>query len=509
MSMWAPSSLRQRLPWRCRAVLLLAALLAGCAVGPNFKRPSAPAVSHYAHGNDPVDTVIAHGAAQHFTSGAKVAADWWRLFGSQKLDAVATEALAANPGLEAAQASLRQSEDNLRSGYGIFYPQAEANAAATRQRYSPLKFGAGTSSSIFNLFTLSSSVSYALDVFGGERRMIEGLHAQLDLQRATEQATYLTLISNIVNTVVARAAYRAEIDATNELIELQRQQVKLAEVQVNAGTAPYSNVLSLESQLASIEATVPQLEQRVAQSDDLLATLVGHVPAEWSPPDIGLGELTLPAELPVSLPSELVRQRPDVLVAEATAHGASANVGVATAALLPSMTLTGSYSANSTTTGQLTAANGRAWDFGAGLTQPLFEGGTLWFRRKAALDQYQQAAALYRQVVLGAFAQVADTLRALEHDAAALRAQDKALATAKEALHLVQTNYEAGLDTYLDVLSADAQYHQALISDLQMVAVRYQDTVALYVALGGGWWSEAAGPAQGSNPTAADPTVAR
>jgi NodT family efflux transporter outer membrane factor (OMF) lipoprotein len=472
-------------------MLLSCALLAGCAVGPSFQRPEAPAVTHYAQGTDPVDTVSAHGAAQRFTPGAKVAADWWRLFECTRLDAVVTEALAANPGLEAAQASLRQSEDNLRSGYGIFYPQVEADAAATRQRFSPLKFGSSTASSIFNLFTLSASVSYALDLFGGERRMIEGLHAQVDLQRATEQAAYITLISNIVNTVVARAAYRAEIDATRELIELQHQQVGLAEVQVRAGTAPYSNVLSLRSQLASTEATVPQLEQRLSQADDLLAALVGHVPAEWSPPDITLAELTLPAELPVSLPSELVRQRPDVLVAEATAHGASANVGVATAAMLPSISLTGNYSANGTTTSQLTSADGRSWAVGAGLTQPLFEGGTLWYRRRAALDQYRQASALYAQVVLSAFAQVADSLQALEHDAAALRAQDDALAAAKEALHLVQANYEAGLATYLDVLSADAQYHQATINDLQLVAVRYQDTVALYVALGGGWWTDA------------------
>ena len=483
-----------------RSAWLLAGLAAGCAVGPNYQRPEAPAVTHYAGGADPSATVAAHGATQRFTPGAKVAADWWQLFGSDRLDAVVGEALRANPGLEAAQASLRQSEDNLRGGYGIFYPQAEASAAATRQRLSPLRLGSNGSASIFNLFTLSASVSYALDVFGGERRMIEGLHAQVELQRATEQATYLTLISNIVNTVVARAAYRAEIDATNQLLELQRQQVQLARVQVNAGTAPYSTVLSLQSQLASTEATVPQLEQRLSQAEHLLAALVGRVPAEWSPPDIALAELTLPEDLPISLPSELVRQRPDVLMAEATAHGASANVGVATAALLPTVTLTGSYSTNSTTTGQLTAAGGRAWDAGAGLTQPLFAGGTLWFHRKAALDQYRQAAALYRQVVLGAFAQVADTLRALEHDAAALGAQDQALASAQEALHLVQANYQAGLSTYLDVLSADAQYHQAMITDLQLVAVRYQDTVALYVALGGGWWTEAARANPGGQP---------
>jgi len=487
----APSSLHRPAGVRLCGALLSAALLAACAVGPNYTRPRAPDVTHYTQNGDPAETVPAHGAAQRFAPGARADADWWRAFGSERLDSVVSEALRANPGLTAAQASLRQSEDNLRSGYGIFYPQAEADAAATRQRYAPVKVGEAVPGSVFNLFTLSASVSYALDLFGGERRMIEGLHTQVDLQRATEQATYLTLIANVVNTVVARAAYRAEVDATNELIELQRQQVGLARVQVSAGTAPYSNVLSLESQLASTEATVPQLEQRLSQSDDLLATLVGHVPAEWAPPDIGLGELALPAELPVSLPSELVRQRPDVLIAEATAHAASANVGVATAALLPSVTLTGSYSANSITTGQLTAPGGRAWDFGAGLTQPLFAGGTLWFRRKAAIDQYQQASALYVQVVLGAFAQVADTLRALEHDAAALQAQDEALTAAREALHLVQANYQAGLSTYLDVLSADSQYHQALIGDLQTVAVRYQDTVALYVALGGSPWTAA------------------
>lgn len=208
------------------------------------------------------------------------------------------------------------------------------------------------------------------------------------------------------------------------------------------------------------------------------------------PPEITLKDLKLPADLPVSLPSDLVRQRPDILIAEATAHAASANVGIATAALLPGLTLSGSYSANGTQTGTLTAAGGRAWDIGGNLTAPVFEGGTLWYRRKGAIDEYHQAAALYRQVVLGAFGQVADTLRALDHDAAALQAQDEALANAREALHLIETNYEAGLNTYLDVLAADAQYHQAIINELQATAVRYQDTVALYVALGGGWWSQ-------------------
>ena len=247
--------------------------------------------------------------------------------------------------------------------------------------------------------------------------------------------------------------------------------------------------MSLRSQLASYKASIPQLQQRLAQSDDLLAVLAGHTPAEWKAPEVSLGDLTLPVDLPLSLPSDLLRQRPDILVAEATAHAASANVGVTTAALFPSITLSGGLEAVTNSTSNLFPANGRAWSVGAEATAPLFEGGTLWFRRKAAIDSYRQTMALYRQTVLSAFEQVADTLLALDHDASTLRAEEEALASAKEALHLIQANYQAGLSTYLEVLNADAQYHQAQITELQAVAVRYQDTVALFAALGGGWWS--------------------
>lgn len=471
------------------ATVLLLAMLSGCMVGPDFVSPNAPDVSHFTHGADPTATETAAGTAQRFEPGAAVAADWWRLFNSEKLGAIIKEAIADNPGLEAAQASLRQSQDSLRAGYGVFYPQIEANAGATRQKYAAVQQGELAPASIFNLFSLSGTINYMLDLWGGERRTVEGLAAQVDVQRATERATYLTLSANIVNTMIAKAAYGAEIEATQQLIDLQKEQVRLGEVQAQAGLVPYSNVLSLRSQLASYEATIPQLEQKQTQADDLLATLAGHTPAEWSPPDINLADLTLPSDLPVSLPSDLVRQRPDILVAEATAHAASANIGVATAAMLPSITLSGSYGTQNTSMSKMFSANGNFWGIGANLTAPLFEGGTLWFRRKAAIDTYQQTMALYRQTVLGAFAQVADTLRGLEHDAMVLKAQDEALRDAEEALHLVQTNYKAGLATYLDVLNADAQYHQAKINDLEAIAVRYQDTVALFTALGGGWWN--------------------
>lgn len=470
----------------------VASVLVGCAVGPDFVRPGAPAVNHYGSGMDPTHTASVDGVTQRFHRGGAVDADWWRLFGSPQLEAVMSEALARNPGLEAAQASLRQSQNILRSGYGVFYPAAEIDAAATRQKFSPLKIGEDVPGGIFNLFTLSATVSYALDVFGGERRMLEGLRSQVDFTRATEQATWLTLSANIVNAVIAKAAYIAEIDATQELIGLQRQQVKIAEVQAQAGTVPYSNVLSLRSQLASYEATVPQLEQKQVQTEDLLAMLAGHVPAEWSAPAVALADLTLPQELPVSVPSDLLHQRPDLLAAEATAHAASAQIGVATAALLPSVTLSANPGTNSTAVSGLFARNAQFWSIGANVTAPVFEGGALWYRRKAEIEAYDQAVALYRQTVLGAFAQVADTLRALEHDAATLRAQHEALAAAAQALHLVQVNYEAGLATYLDVLTADAQYHQSKIADVQGLAARYQDTVALFTALGGGWWSDKA-----------------
>jgi NodT family efflux transporter outer membrane factor (OMF) lipoprotein len=358
-----------------------------------------------------------------------------------------------------------------------------------RERTAPVSQGLATSPQLFNLLTLSASVNYALDLFGGERRQVEALAAQVQAQRATEQATYLTLLSNLVDAAIAAAAYRDEIQASRELIGMQQQQVHLAQIQAEAGTAPYSTVLSLQSQLASEQATIPPLEQKLSQSEDLMASLTGRTPAEFAPRQLHLAGLHLPRDLPISLPSELVRQRPDVLLAEASAHAASAQIGVATAAMLPSVTLRGDFSANARSLSHLMDAQGRAWDAAAQISQPLLEGGSLWYRRRAAIDSYRQADALYRQTVLQAFQQVADTLEALGHDASALQADELGLATARQALQLVQSNYAAGLATYLEVLSADAQFHQAQIEDLQGSAVRLQDTVALYAALGGGWWN--------------------
>lgn len=463
----------------------------GCAVGPDFVRPTPPPVDRYTRDAQPTATVPAGGKAQHFEPGAKVVADWWRLFNSPKLDALIQDAVAGNQNLQAAQASLRQSQENLRAGYGVFYPQFDAGFDAARQRFSAARFGGSPTSSIFNLFTLSATVSYALDIFGGERRTVENLRAQADFQQYTLLGTYLTLTGNIVNTVIAQAAYREQVRATQQSIGIQKEQVRITEAQAQAGTVPYSNVLSLRGQLASLEATLPPLKQKLSQADHLLATLTGRTPEESTPPEVDLADLTLPNELPITLPSDLVRQRPDILAAEAQLHSASAEIGVATAALFPSFTLNGSYAQESTTTKDLFKNSSGIWSLGANLTAPLFHGGTLWSKRKAAIQGYQQSLALYRQTVLSGFAQVADTLRALEHDAETVQAQSQALNATREALRLIQANYQAGTANYLQVLLADIQFNQAKIGYLQAVAQRYQDTVALFVALGGGWWNNA------------------
>ena len=484
-----PTPSMRRRAGRGACAVALAGLLAGCAVGPDFVRPAAPADDHYAGGGDPQATVAADDDAQRFTPGAAIAADWWTLFKSPQIDAVIKQAIDHNPGLAAASASLRQSQDALRAGYGVFYPALGAGFDASRERYSPARVGQSGPGSIFNLFTLSATVNYALDVFGGQRRQVEALGAAVDVQRNLERGTYLALAANVANALIAKAAYGAEIDATRALIALEREQVRLAQVQAGAGTAPYSTVLSLRSQLATVEATIPQLEQKLSQTDDLLATLAGRTPGTWQAPSITFADLSLPQDLPVSLPSDLARQRPDILAAEATAHAASADIGVATAAMFPSFTLTGGYGVNNTSGASLFAAGSRFWSGGLDVATPIIQGPTLWFQRKAAIDSYQAALAQYRQTVLAAFAQVADTLRGLEHDAQVLTAEHEALDTARQALQLVQANYTAGIATYTDVLIADAQYHQAVIADLQARAVRYQDTVALFTALGGGWWN--------------------
>lgn len=499
------------LKWLC--LTLLSCGLGACAVGPDFVRPAGPATQRYTYEEEPAGTIAAGAGAQHFKHGAQIAADWWRLFNCPKLDAVVMQSIANNPTLQAAQAALRQSENNLRAGYGIFYPQVGASFQPTRQQFSPARFGETSPPIIFNLYTFSTTVSYLLDVFGGERRTVEGLGAQVDVQYYNALGTYVTLSGNVVNTIVAEAAYQAEIGATERIIGFLQEQARITAAQVEAGTVPYANLLSIQSQLATTEGTLPPLRQQLAHARHLLTTLAGRAPADWAPPQVTFSELTLPTNLPVSLPSNLVRQRPDILVAEAQLHSASAQIGVATAALFPSFTLNANYGWNSTSLSTLFGSNAAFWTLGAGIATPLFQGPTFWYERKAAIDAYQQALANYRQTVLAAFAQVADALDALQHDAQSLNAQSQALSAAAEALRLTQANYRAGTVNYLQVLVADYQYEQAELGYIQAIGQRFQDTAALFVALGGGWWtaedalahSSAPQNLSGSGPLQSDP----
>jgi NodT family efflux transporter outer membrane factor (OMF) lipoprotein len=477
------------LPMSLWLALLSALLVSGCAVGPDFVRPQPPAASQYTQGKEPTKTVTADGQAQHFEYGAKIAEDWWRLFKSPQLDKVIKEAVAQNLNLQSAQARLRQSQNNLWAGYGVFSPQISGSFAPFRQRFAPSQFGSVAPSTLFNLFTAQVAVSYVLDVFGSQRRTVESLAAQVDYQNYTALATYLTLLGNVANAAIAQAAYRAQIEATEQLIAFQKEQLRITETQFKAGTVPYASVVSLQAQLAATEATLPPLRQNLNKSQHLLAALVGRTPAQWGPVQLELTDFALPLDLPVTLPSELVHQRPDILAAEAQMHNASANIGVATAAMFPSLTLSAAYGQNANEITSLFIFPTNIWNFGATLAQPIFRGGTLWFQRKAAIEAYQASLTDYRQVVVSAFQQVADTLRAVEHDAETLRAQAAALAAAEQALQLVKANYKAGLVNYLQILTADNQYQQARLGYIQAQALRLQDTAALFVALGGGWWN--------------------
>lgn len=472
--------------WACG---LLTLALGACAVGPDFKAPAAPVAKTYGSEALPGTTEVAGGQAQRFSTDTRLPTDWWRLFGSPELDALVEQALAHNPGVQAAEASLRQSQDNLRAGQGVFFPQLGLNAQAVHERTTTANQGLSLPGSVFNVYALSGNVSYVLDLFGHDRRVVEGLQAQADLQGHLRRAAYLSLSANVVNTAIAYAAYDVQTRQTELLLALQETQAKEIEAQYRAGTAAYASVLQQQALLAATRAALAPLRQRRSAALHLLAALSGQDPDQWQAPRLDLAQFKTVADLPLSLPSELVRQRPDILAAEAQLHIASANVGVATSDLYPQISLNGSYGAASNSWGNLSAAKGRFWSVGPSLSLPLFQGGSAWYTRKAAEEAFMASQASYRQTVLAAFEQVADALKALEHDAQAMQAQGDALRLSEDALHLAQVNERAGLIAGTDALAAQIQVIQARINELQARAQRHQDTVALFAALGGGWWN--------------------
>jgi len=472
------------------------AALAACAVGPDFRRPQPPAGSGYAAGPLPAQTAsapVAGGAEQQFLYGRDIPAEWWQLYRSPALDQLIRTALADSPSLEAAQAALRVSQENLRAATAVLYPKVDAQLGAQREKIS----GASqdepqVSIPAFNLYNASVSVSYSLDVAGGARRELESLEAQIDYQRYQIAATYLTLTANIVTTAVSEASLRAQIGATRDIVDAEQRALALVEQQLALGAVSRAELLAQRAQLAQTRAALPPLEKALAQTRNALATLIGKTAATAQLPKFELAALELPRELPVSLPSALLHQRPDVQAAEALLHQASAQIGVATAAEYPQFNLSASYGSLATTTGTLFGSNSMVWNVGAGLLQPVFHGGALKAQERAAVAAYDQAQAQYRRTVLGAFQDVADALRALESDAQALAAQAEAAAAARASLELARQQFELGAVNYLVLLNADRQYQQARLSLIAAQAARLADTAALFQALGGGWWHDAA-----------------
>ncbi len=475
---------------------LALALISGCAAGPDFTRPAPPDVAAYTAKPLPAETASADvpgGGAQRFVEGLDLPAQWWTLFRSESLNRLIDEALRANPTLQAAQAALRQAMESVQAQRGFYYPAVQASFSPTRQREATgtLSPTLNSGDAVYNLYTAQLAISYTPDVFGANRRQVESLEAVAEAQRFQLHAAYVTLTSNIAAAAIQEAGLREQIAATETIIGVQREQVAIYRRQYDLGAVSMADVAAQEAALAQTLAALPALQKQLAQQRDLLTALVGRLPSNEPVETFDLAHLELPQELPVSVPSQLVQQRPDVRAAEAQLHAASAQIGVAITNMLPITTITASKGGVASAFSEMFQAGNVFWSVGANVAQTLFAGGTLVHRKRAAEAAFDQAAAQYRSTVIAAFQNVADTLRALQYDAEAVRAQLAAERAAAQSLDLAKKAVSLGASSYLALLVAQQTYQQALINLTQARANRYADTVALFQALGGGWWNSA------------------
>jgi NodT family efflux transporter outer membrane factor (OMF) lipoprotein len=472
----------------------LLAALAGCAVGPNFKRPAAPAATGF--GTAPVqgETAAAQsggGGAQRFVAGMNIPSQWWTLFQSQDLNHLVEQALKGNPDVGAAQAALRQAHELYLAQRTSFFPVVQGSFGGDRSKFPTETLTSPTvaSNSTYSLYTAQLTLSYTPDVFGGIRRQVEMAKAQAESSRFQLEATYLTLSSNVVVTAIQEASLRGQIAATERLLQLQHQLTETVQHQKLLGTASDLDVLAQQSLEAQTVETLPPLQKQLGQTRDALTALLGRLPSEEPQETFRLDQLTLPADLPVSLPSKLVEQRPDVRQAEENLHAASAAVGVALANMLPQFAITGDLGSSALKLGQLFSPYTGFWDAGTSLTQTLFDAGALLHKRRAADAALDQAAAQYRAAVILACQNVADTLRALKADADALKASAEAEQAAKKTFDLAQRQRVLGTISLVAVLNAEQAYEQAELAQVLAQANRYSDTAGLFQAVGGGWWN--------------------
>ena len=490
------------------------AMAGGCAVGPRWHEPSAPAGAGYSPSPLPgtsASAAVHGGAAQLLVDGRDIPFEWWELFQSPALTALIEKAFKANPSVAAARAALGQAQELVYAQRGFFYPSVGADLRAERHKVSGNTNSSSTIGvqgngvnllpavedpyhfphnlpSYYTFYTAELTVGFVPDVLGGNRRQVESLAVQSDAQRFTLAATYITLASNVVAAAIQEASVRAQIHATQQIIEADQTSLRILRDQFRLGFAMRVDVAAQEAALAQVVATLPPLQKQLEQTRDLLRALVGGLPTREDE-TFALEALQLPPELPVSLPAKLIEQRPDVRSAEAQLHRANANVGVAIAAMLPQFSISGEYGGNATKIKQLFSADGPFWSLYGNVTQPVFQGGTLLHQKRAASAALRQAAAQYRSTVLAAYQNVADTLHQSLSDADALAAGVDAENSAKVTYDLTRRQMEAGFVPTLVLLAAEVAYDQTLLTRVQAQAARYGDTVALFQALGGGWWN--------------------
>jgi NodT family efflux transporter outer membrane factor (OMF) lipoprotein len=480
----------------CAALLSLSA----CAVGPNFKRPAAPSATGYGSAPMAGETTSSPGtagASQRFVAGQDIPAEWWKLFQSEKLDRLIEQALKSNPDVGAARAALRQANELYAAQRTSFFPTVQGNFSGTRAKNATGTVANPTTmpqtNPYYNLYTAQLTLTYLPDVFGGVRRSVELTKAQAESSRFELEAVYLTLSSNVVVTAIQEASLRGQIGATEHLLELQHHLTETVRQQRALGTVSDLDVLTQESAEAQTAATLPPLRKQLGQTRDALTALLGRLPSEEPEETFRLEELTLPQELPVSLPSRLVEQRPDVRQAEEDLHAASAAAGVALANMLPQFTINANTGSSALKIGELFASGNGFWGVGASLTQTLFDAGALLHKHRAADAALDQAGEQYRAAVILACQNVADTLRALQADADALQAAAEADRAAKATADLARRQRELGTISVLNLWTAEQAYQQAEMALVQAQANRYSDTAGLFQALGGGWWNRTSG----------------
>jgi NodT family efflux transporter outer membrane factor (OMF) lipoprotein len=500
----------------CAAMAVIgAALAAGCAVGPRYQKPAAPVNAGYAPAALPLATSAApiHGGeAQRLVSGRDIPFEWWQLFQSPALNTLVERAFRANPTIPAARAALVQAQELVSAQRGYFFPTVNASYSFERQKISgnltvdnvPGVQGNGddllppvqslnnyphTHPFFYDLHTAEVSVGFVPDVFGANWRQVETLAAQSDAQRLALEATYITLASNVVAAAIQEASLRAQIEATRQIIAADEKSLQILHDQFRVGFAMRIDVAAQEAALGQARMLLPPLQKQLEQTRDLIRVLVGNFPNQDVPETFELDALQLPPELPISLPARIVEQRPDVRAAEAQLHAANAQVGAAIAAMLPQFSITGSDGGNADAFAWMFRTGGPFWTVVGGVSQPVFEGGTLLHKERAAKAALRQAAAQYQGTVITAYQNVADTLHASLSDADALAADVRAEDSAKVTYDLTRRQLEVGYASYLALLSAETAYRQTLLTRIQAQAARYGDTVALFQALGGGWWN--------------------